>query len=145
MILEMEDKILDHPQEIAEERANYFEKLHKYEKDDDSEVIYEVERLAESRNYDGILSSPVSAFEKKKMVESLPNGRAPGFDGICYEHIKFGSETLLSKLELLFNAIIVSQHIPASFKIRIKIPIPKEKRNKQKLLMIIEVSVFFQC
>lgn len=68
----------------------------------------------------------------KKVVESLPNGKTPGFDGICYEHIKFDGETLLSKLELLFNAIIVSEYIPASFKIGIKIPIPKGKKKQAK-------------
>ena len=50
MIAEMEDKILDNPQDIAEMWANYFEKLHKHEKDDDSDVEYEVQRVAETRS-----------------------------------------------------------------------------------------------
>ena len=70
----MEDKILDNLQEIAEMWANHFEKLQKYE-DGHSDDEYQVERLAERRSYDGILSSPISASDMKKF-ESLPNGKA---------------------------------------------------------------------
>ena len=60
---------------------------------------------------DGILSSPISALEmKKKKIESSPNSKAPGIDGICYKHIKFSSETatadnVISQSASLFPAM----------------------------------------
>lgn len=50
----------------------------------------------------------------------------------CYEHVKFGGETLLNHLVLMFNAIITTEYIPASFKLAIKIPISKEGNRQAR-------------
>ncbi|CAB4019989.1 Hypothetical predicted protein [Paramuricea clavata] len=68
--------------------------------------------------------------ELKEVVKNLPNGKAPGLDGVCYEHVKIGGGTLLSNMLSLFNMIITEEKIPASFKIAIKIPIPKSHNAK---------------
>ena len=68
--------------------------------------------------------------ELKAVVKNLPNGKAPGLDGVCYEHVKIGGDTLLSNMLSLFNMIIMEEEIPACFKIAIKIPIPKSHNGK---------------
>lgn len=132
LILEVNGEILDDPQCIAEKWANYFEDLHKpkqHEQSDD--VKRKVESIVTRQNDDeDILDSKISTAELKQVVTSLPNGKASGLDGICYEHVKMGGEILLKHLELLFNAIVILEYIPASFKLAIKVPIPKGG-NKQ--------------
>ena len=74
---------------------------------------------------------PISIEELEEVVKYLPNGKAPGLDGVCYEHVKIGGSTLLSNLLSLFNMIIMKEEIPASFKIAIKIPLPKSHNGKK--------------
>ena len=64
-------------------------------------------------------------------MKNLPNGKAPGFDGITYEHIKHGGEVVIDAPLNLFNLIIKSESILISFKLEIKIPIPKGSKNSR--------------
>lgn len=129
VILEVDGEILDDAEHIAENWANYFENLHRFECHGNSDdVKRDVDSIVTKENkheHQNVLDSPISVFELKRVVEALPNGKAPGLDGICYEHVKFGSDNLLNDLVLLYNAIVTLEYIPASFKLAIKIPIPK--------------------
>ncbi len=57
--------------------------------------------------------------------------KSPGFDKICYEHVKYGGPNLLHHIVLLFNAIICVERIPLSFKLACKSPIPKDITGKK--------------
>ena len=81
--------------------------------------------------HQNILDSPISIFELR-VVESFPNGKAPGIDRICYEHVNFGDEILRNHLVLLYNAIITFACIPPSFKLAIKVPIPKGSNQQAR-------------
>ena len=48
-------------------------------------------------------------------VKNPPNGKAPGIDGITYEHIKHGGEVVIDALVKLFNLIVRTERIPVSF------------------------------
>ncbi len=63
--------------------------------------------------------------EIEDILIALPNNKAPGDDGITYEHIKHSGDILVGKLAILYNKIIELEYIPEHFKIGIKIPIPK--------------------
>jgi hypothetical protein len=38
------------------------------------------------------LTVPLTTQEISEVIRSLPNGKAPGFDGITYKHLKFGGD-----------------------------------------------------
>ena len=50
------------------------------------------------------------------VIHSLPLKKAAGPDQLTNEHLKFGSSLLPVILSTLFNAILLSGHIPAPFK-----------------------------
>ena len=61
---------------------------------------------------DDILDTPITVEEVSKVVQSLPNGKVSGFDGITYEHIKNGGSKLLESLVYLYGNIIEKEYIP---------------------------------
>ncbi|KAI8495197.1 hypothetical protein Bbelb_271830 [Branchiostoma belcheri] len=67
-------------------------------------------------NTEGILEEPFSLQEIAVVCKCLKNGKSGGIDGLVYEHIKFGGETLWTRLTNLFNAIREREYIPAGFK-----------------------------
>ena len=71
---------------------------------------------------------PDSFFEEEvaAVIHSLPLKKVVGPDKLSNEHLKFGSTAILTRL---FNAILLSSHIPATFRHGYIIPIPKG-RNK---------------
>ena len=62
--------------------------------------------------YDGILDKPVTTEEIQSVIRKLPAGKAPGHDGVFYEHIKLGDLILVAYLVQLFNSIIKVEYIP---------------------------------
>ena len=67
----------------------------------------------------------VEEEEVEAIVRSIPLRKAPGHDHITNEHLKFGSSKLSSILIALFNAVLVSGHVPLSFRRGLIIPIPR--------------------
>ena len=59
------------------------------------------------------------------IIHSLPLRKAAGPDHITNEHLKFGGSELPTVFSALFNAILLSGHIPVSFRHGLIIPIPK--------------------
>ena len=90
----------------------------------------EVKRVTEQKVlFDEILDEAVTPKELGDIISRLPNGKAPGHDGVFYEHIKLGQHILLMYLVQLFNSIIKVEYIPSSFKLAVKIPIPKSGKG----------------
>ena len=79
---------------------------------------------------DDILDTPHTKQEVSKVLQSLPNCKASGFDGITYEHIKKESCKLLESLVYLYRNMIDKQYIPRAFKLAVKVPIPKGRKVK---------------
>ena len=57
----------------------------------------------------------VSSGEVARAVESLAINKAPGPDEVKAEHLHFGGPFLILHLTNIFNAILATGHIPASF------------------------------
>ena len=68
--------------------------------------------------------------EVEKGIESLPNRKAIGVDGIYYEHIKLGREILLNHS----SYYLMQLSFPASFKIAIKIPVSKQQNKTARCI-----------
>ena len=129
--LNVDGKIIRDPKEIAENWADYFENLHMpYETTDNDEqasyIVTEINKIVENSNdEDDIFSTQFSFHEVADTIYQMPNGKAPGHDKVCYEHIKFAGTPLLYHLVFLYNSIVALESIPACFKLALKIPIPK--------------------
>ena len=69
--------------------------------------------------------TPFTEEEVDEAVQTLKLGKAAGPDGIEPEHLVFGGRLLVQHLTCLFNAIVLSGHIPPVFQQGHVIPILK--------------------
>ena len=121
------------PDEIAGLWANYYENLLTPEENTDFDdkfkgyVDNEVSEITKNSiaDIDDIFQHPITETEIKNILTLLPNNKAPGDDGITYEHVRFSGEVIVKKLVTLYNKIVELEYIPKNFKLGIKIPIPK--------------------
>ena len=58
----------------------------------------------------------ISAEEIQAAVQLGKRGKAAGVDGITYEHIQFGGETLNVLLAKLFNSMLKLSYAPIEMK-----------------------------
>ncbi len=80
---------------------------------------------------DHVVMDPITEKEVQVACRSLRNGKAPGYDLVTYEHIKYGSSMLYFHLARLFSGILSTCYVPHSFKVGVIIPLHKGK-NKPK-------------
>ena len=121
------------PDEIARLWADYYENLltpkDNAEFDDKFKgyVDNEVSEITKNSivDIDDIFQDPITETEIKNILTMLPNSKAPGDDGITYEHVRFSGELLAKKLVILYNKIVELEYIPKKFKLRIKIAVSK--------------------
>lgn len=134
MTLEIDGKTISNPKELSSLWAKYYESLFTpsgaFNEAFKDHIDSEVERLvACDVPYDFILDDPVTVEEIRCVLTKLPSGKAPGHDGIFYEHIKLAGDIMVTYLVQLFNSIIKREYIPWSFKLGVKIPIPKGRKT----------------
>lgn len=55
---------------------------------------------------DPFLDAPISILEIRKSLESLKDGKSPGFDGIGIEFYKYGSDSLYGVLQSHYNKVM---------------------------------------
>ena len=65
--------------------------------------------------------------EVSKAISKLPNRKAAGPDGVSSEHLKFGGSLLRTWITQIFNAILLLECVPSSFKEANITPIYKGK------------------
>ena len=79
---------------------------------------------------DDLLGTSFTSEVVPKVIHSLPNGKASGFNRFTYEHIKNEDSKLLESLMNLYRNIMEKEYITRAFKLPIKIPIPKGGKLK---------------
>lgn len=134
MTLEIDGKTISNPKQLSSLWAKYYESLftpsRAFNEAFKDHTDSEVERLVGCDvPYDFILDDPVTVEEIRCVLTKLPSGKAPGHDGIFYEHIKLAGDIMVTYLVQLFNSIIKREYIPWSFKLGVKIPIPKGRKT----------------
>jgi hypothetical protein len=75
---------------------------------------------------------PEARIEREEIrtaVKNLNNGKSPGADGICVEHIKYSDELLYDLLASAFNCFITHGHLPKDFMFTLIIPRIKDKKG----------------
>ena len=65
--------------------------------------------------------------EVSSAISKLQNGKASGPDGVSSEHLKFGGSLLKTWITQIFNAILLLECVPSSFKVANITPIYKGK------------------
>lgn len=136
-ILVFNDETVTDPQKIVNLWADYYESLFSplhegsFNYEFFSEVNKKVDEVLEASasNVDYTFSTSLTVTEIAAVIQRLPNGKSPGYDGITYEHLKYGGEIITQILLKLYNCITEIEEIPKSFKLAIKIPIPKKNKE----------------
>ena len=67
--------------------------------------------------------------EVETIISSLPKGKAAGPDYLSNEHQIFSHPLIANILEILFNSILISGHIPSIFHQGYIIPVPKRRNS----------------
>ena len=137
MALEVNGKIITDSQQMADLWANYFEKLATPEENENYDRFHRTEIENEINNIiqksgdtlGHIFTAPLTIEEISEVVRSLPDGEAHGFDGITYEHLKYGGDMIIHALLNIYTCIIDRKEIPNSFKLAVKILIPKGNKK----------------
>ena len=72
---------------------------------------------------------PFLYTEVAAACKKLKKGKAPGFDGVESEHIKYGGAALLSHLHRLFNGILSVKYVPKNMKLGTVITLLKDPKK----------------
>jgi hypothetical protein len=80
------------------------------------------------------LVEPFSINEIANTCKGLPNNKAPGYDQISYECVKYGGYKLYEHLTDLYNNIIKFTHVPQVLKHSVIIPLYKGKHKPRNLV-----------
>ena len=68
-----------------------------------------------------------------KSIDKIESKKAPGFDGITIEHIKYAHPSLIIVITTLFNILLKLELVPDNFGVGLTTPIPKYKGNKKDI------------
>ena len=79
---------------------------------------------------DDILQNDFTFTEIKTVIDSLKIKKAPGWDNITAEQVKYGGDKLWTCLLRLYNCMTRIEHIPSHFKLGLLVPIPKGTKDK---------------
>jgi len=82
----------------------------------------------------GTLVEPFVINEIASTCIGLPNNKAPGYDNISYECVKYGGYKLYEHLTYLYNNVIRFTHVPQVLKHSVIIPLYKGKHKPRNLV-----------
>ena len=128
-------KVVYEPGEILEVWHTHFNKIStpKQSPDFDYDHFQYVTRCVSeylrTEDLSDFLINPITECETRGAVKKLNNGKAPGYDGLTTEHIKFAGEPLVHILCLLFNQCIRNEYVPLSLRKGIQVPLYKGKNT----------------
>ena len=137
--MKLEDgTIIYSPEDVCAQWGEYFKSLYTPRENDSHNrqfkqyVENQLGSMSEESHscIDIILGTDIDKYEVNRVINELKMKKAPGFDQITSEHIKYGGERLVTCLTKLFNIINQHEYIPTDFKIGIIIPIPKGSKNR---------------
>ena len=131
------DTIISDPDEILESWRAYFQDLYTpkdnsqydstFKQSIQNEVIHMVDKSFNHGNKS--LEKPFVSSEVVNIIQGLKNKKAPGFDEITSEHIKYGGKKLMSIMTSIYNSITYHETVPAHLKKGVIIPIPKGAKD----------------
>ena len=126
------------PEDIRKAWKEYFSNLYTPSGNRSFDAYYKAfveEELHYIRNdanlhLDDIMGDELTLEEIQRAIKKLKSGKAPGWDNISAECIKYGGQRLACTIQRLCNNITKYEHIPNHFKIGIIVTIPKGDKVK---------------
>ena len=90
-------------------------------------VTEHVKGLVQTEDVSIFLRDPISNFEVENAIKKLNNKKAPGYDGITAEHVKFAGMPIVQVICLLFNQCVRAEYVPLGLRKGIQVPLYKGK------------------
>ena len=134
-------KIVSKPEEVRTLWKEHFENLYNPHssphfdndfKEHIEKCVKEMEVLSHSHE-PFLLKEHFTVDEVKQVCAQMKNRKAPGFDKICAENLKYGGPYLLKVITFFFNRITSEEHIPPDMKKGIVVPIPKGTKDPTQM------------
>ena len=130
--------ILINENEIRNEWTSYYKDLYNWDQDvninhSNARFINEQLNMINNQympNTDELEDGPVQKEEIKKVTRGMSNNKAPGWDTITAEHLKYGGEYLIGAITWLINGIVRREKIPQQLKRGLIVPIPKADKDR---------------
>ena len=85
--------------------------------------------LESKENNNEFVETPFTCDEVEKAIKGLHNKKAPGWDNITAEHLKYAGNELIEFLTVLYNLCIEMEYIPCNFRTGVQVPLYKGKNT----------------
>ena len=114
---------------------NHFDKLstpkesNNFNSDHYKYVTESVKQWYSEADEDIFLREPFSTKDVEEAVKQLNSNKAPGYDRISSEHVKYGGPALVSLLRDLYNMCVSREYIPCNFRRGVQVPLYKGKNT----------------
>jgi hypothetical protein len=128
------DKVLRNPEHIRQEWAYYFKNLFTptcethFDEKFKSHVESEIENY-ENSEFPNSNQTHFTLIDFKQAFKGMKVRKAPGYDNVTVEHIKYGGNVLHKCLLLLYNNMRNNKKMPVGMKRGMLIPIPKGQKD----------------
>ena len=129
-----DDKVVHEIDEVLNVWKHHFEKLgtpkvsDDYDNDHYRHVSDRVRALLiRKEGVDHFLSNPFTIEELECAIKTLNKNKAPGFDRITSEHIKYAGAHIRNVLLVLYNYMIVLEYVPVCCRTGVQVPLYKGK------------------
>ena len=103
------------PEQTLDFIRNTYQKIYKNKEIEEEAVLQitqDITQVSEDQNAD--LTKAITAEEINRVINILPNNKAPGSDRLTYEFYKDTQEVITPVLVKLFNHVLESGQIPSS-------------------------------
>ena len=94
-----------------------------------SKVRDKVQSWYSDRDSDQFTNERFSEDEVKKAFQKLNSGKAPGYDDISSEHLKYAGNRILKLLAMLYSSIISLEYVPDNCRRGIQVPLYNGKNT----------------
>ena len=141
-LIDLGDKLITDKDNIVNKWGSYFKQLYDKDAGDndyDDQFKQDIEtklkkKVTESyAETTSIMNKRISPEEVRREINKFKNNKAPGFDMVTAEHLKYGGENLDQILCVLFNTISINEELPDCLKKGIIVPIPKGDKDQTKM------------
>ena len=127
-------KLLTENAEIVKEWGIYYQNLFSDKDDGNWDNLFRQKVEADlmqidRESYVEIEGGKIDKEEVEREIKNLRLRKAPGWDLVTAEHIKYGGENLKTIITWIINAMIICEDIPTHFKKGLIVPIPKPGKD----------------
>lgn len=130
-------EVITEPDKIRMKWKEYFQDLFTpkdephFDNDFKAHVEDTIEKMvmAAKNSEPTVMKIPITPSEVEQCIKSLKFRKAPGWDHITSEHIKYGGQVLINALSHLYNGMVRLVHIPKHQKVGVIVAIPKGDKD----------------